>query len=875
MGDSVVRGRAVPAPGARPSGPRLPPALLWRGRLAERLDEGVRRPVTLIRGGPGWGKTSLAGSWAAARSTAGPIAWLTCEPQHNQPYAFWSDLILALRTSGAVPPGHPLPGTGPPPAEDDLEFASRVAAAVATLPSTTVLVLDDLDKLTGERSLAGLATLVARSGGRLRLVLATRGEPGLPLHRERAAGELTEIRQADLAFRGAEVAELSAQSGRRLPAERLAELLRRTEGWAAGLRLALDAPEGFSPAAAAQDYLMREVLAGQPAPLQLFLLRTSVGDRICGELADALTGQQHSHQILEQLAAAGLFVERTGSGPWFRYHPLFRAALRHRSTLDNPGEVPRLHLLAAQWHNGQGHGLTALRHAAAAGDWGLVGRLFAGRGLPLVASADHADVIAVLRRIPPGRLSDTPELVLCSAILRYADGDLAALPERLARARAMLETYAPGYRGQVELAVAVLESGAVTRRRGDMPAVIENATTLLGELTRLDAENLPSLLPYRAMVLNNKGAALFWTGRLDHADRYLWAAASAARVTGTPLIEINALGHVALLVQWQGSPSEAAGHASAAIEAARRIDALAHTALVPAYLAQALVELDRGADAEAEAALRRALKALGELPETVMAGLAAVVRARMLLDRGEPAPARSVLAKAAAEAGPWLAAPVLDRSLDLTGAEIDLALGEPAAVVKRYSAGPLSAAEQLCLARGHLALGDFHAADQLLALAREGPDRVAVVSAWVLTALAADAHGRSGRASDALRQALAAAEPDRIRRPFRRLDPERVLVLAGRQQWLTEPRRPAGDGVLAEITGEIPLLTGLPSADPLSEREVDVLQYLPTVLTAAEIAESLGISVNTVKAHMRSIYRKLGAGRRREAVVQARQAGLL
>ncbi|MEU8816592.1 LuxR C-terminal-related transcriptional regulator [Actinoplanes sp. NPDC048796] len=874
MGDSVVRGRAVPALGARPSGPRLPPRLLWRGRLAERLDQGVRQPVTLVCAGPGWGKTALAGSWAAARAVSGPIAWLSCEPRHNHPYALWSDLVLALRTSGGVPPGHPLPEAGPSPAEDGLDYAARVAAAVAALPAPVVLVLDDLHRVTDERTLAGLAALVARPGGRLRFVLITRGELGIPLHRERAAGELTEIRSADLAFRPAETAELSAQSGRRLSAERLADLLRRTEGWPAGLRLAMEAPEGISPAAAAEDYLLREVLATQPAHRQLFLLRTSVCDRVCAGLADALTGQQHSQRILEELAAANLFVERIGSGRWFRYHPLFRATLRHRVTVSKPGEVPRLHLLAAQWHNGQGDGLTALRHAAAAGDWGLVGRLVVDHGLTLVASADHAELFEVLRRIPSGRLADSPELLLCSAILRYAHGDLAAVPQQLARARALLQTYAPGYRGRVELAAAVLESGTVTRRRGDMPAVIEDTTALLAELTRLDA-NVPSLLPYRAMVLNNKGSALFWTGRLDHADRYLWAAASAARVTRTPLIEINALSHLALLVHRQGSPAEAAGHAIAAIEAARRIDALTHPAVAPAYLAQAFIKLDQGADVDAEADLRQAFMALGEHPETVMAGLAAVLRARLLIDRGEPAAARTVLAKAAAEAGPEQHAPLLDRSFDLARAEIDLALGEPAAVVKRYAAGPLAPAEQVCLARGHLALGDFTAAEQLLALAREGSDRVSVVAAWVLTALAADAHSRSGRAADALGHALAAAEADRIRRPFRRLDPERMLVLAGRQQWLSEPRGPVADGVLAEITGEIPVLGGLPSADPLSEREIDVLQYLPTVLTAGEIAESLGISVNTVKAHMRSIYRKLGAGRRREAVVQARQAGLL
>jgi LuxR family maltose regulon positive regulatory protein len=333
------------------------------------------------------------------------------------------------------------------------------------------------------------------------------------------------------------------------------------------------------------------------------------------------------------------------------------------------------------------------------------------------------------------------------------------------------------------------------------------------------------------------------------------------------------------MVHRQGSLGEAAEHAAAALDAARRIDAENHPTVAPAHVARALIELDRGSDAEAEVALRAGLRALGERPETAVAVLAGLVRARVLLDRGEPLGAQAVLAKTRSEAVPWPSAPLLDSYVGLIAAEIALDLGDPGAVVSRYGPGPkarpLAPAEQVCLARGYLALGDHHAAEHLLGLARDGSDVVSAVAAWVLTALDADAHGRSGRAADALGRALTTAERDRIRRPFRRLDPERMLVLAGRQHWLNEARGSVGDGVLAEITGEIPAISGLPSADPLSEREVDVLQYLPTVLTAAEIAENLGISVNTVKAHMRSIYRKLGAGRRREAVVQARQAGLI
>jgi LuxR family maltose regulon positive regulatory protein len=218
--------------------------------------------------------------------------------------------------------------------------------------------------------------------------------------------------------------------------------------------------------------------------------------------------------------------------------------------------------------------------------------------------------------------------------------------------------------------------------------------------------------------------------------------------------------------------------------------------------------------------------------------------------------------------------PLLERLTELAESEIDLAVGEPGAVVRRYGGGGrLWFSEQLCLARAYLAGPRSAEAESLLGVVRASSDRISAVTAWVLIALIADARGHGARAGEALQRALTLAEPERIRRPFQYLDAPRVLALAERQQWLVKPHDPAGESVLAEITGELPAV--LPAALPLSERELEVLQYLQTMLTAGEIAENLNISVNTVKAHMRSIYRKLGAGRRREAVVVSRQLGLL
>ncbi|MEU4163597.1 LuxR C-terminal-related transcriptional regulator [Actinoplanes sp. NPDC026670] len=805
-----------------------------RPRLIAALDDGVQRAVTLICAGPGWGKTTLAEAWAAERAAG----WLTLDARHNDPDHFRADLELALRDGD--------PG---------------------------VLILDDLQAITDQRVLGILAGMVQRRSERLRFVLISRRRPDLALHRLRISGDLTEIGAADLGFQLDEAAELRRDRSR----HDLAELVRRTEGWPAGLRLLLDTPDPAAADEIAEEYLIREVLPGLDDRAREFLLRTSIPNRICGHLADALTGDHDGHRILEHLVQRNLFVERCGDDRWFRYHPLFRSALRRRLARRRPAEPARLHRATAAWHVKNGSVLTAIVHAAESGDWDMTARYVVRRGLPLFTSADRPQLVEVLRRVPLERLSDSAELAVCGAILVYAHGDHAAMPRAVATAEALLAGRDDAARTEVGAALAVLRATSVVRWRGEMTQLIETSTTALNDLARRTFDELPALTQYRAMMLNCKGAGLLWTGRLDHADRYLWAATGSARTADVPLFEINSLALLAQLAFVQGALRESERHADAADQIARRLDVQYRMAMGPAYLARALVESERGRDAEAEEQLRKALHAIGERPEVAQSVLAGLVRVRLLTDRGEPAAAGAVLSRIAAEIGPPVSAPLLNRLLALADAEIRLMLGDSGMVLARYRGrAGLLPAEQLCLARAFQATGNAAAAETLLGRVRDGSDRVSAVGAWILTALTADSQGRSSVASEALARALAIAEPERIRRPFRTYDAQRVLVLAERRQWLTELRGPAGGGgVLAEITGEIPVLPGVPAAGPLSEREVDVLQYLPTVLTAAEIAVNLGISVNTVKAHMRSIYRKYGVGRRREAVIAARQAGLI
>ncbi|MET0419535.1 MAG: LuxR C-terminal-related transcriptional regulator [Actinoplanes sp.] len=814
--------------------------VLVRGRLEDRLDVGVRRAVTLVCAGPGWGKTSLVAAWARNRARSGPIAWLSLGAEHNDPGTFWFDVLLALRTAG-VP----------------VYAAAPVRKTLDDLRAPVVLVLDDLHEVTAPPVLEGLGALLRDAPRFLRLVLLSRAEPTLPLHRFRAAGALTEIREADLAFRVAEAGEmLSRPDGATDPG--LQRLVGRAEGWAAGLSLL-----SGSDSEATGDYLIHEVLDGQPAELRRFLLRTSVTDRICGELADALTGGTRGRRTLERLHRANLFTRPVDADRrWFRYHPLLREVLRHELLLENPAAGPQLHLLAAQWFAGQGAATAALEHAADARDWTFVGRLVVDHALPAIMSAGRPELTSVLERIPPARLGSTAELTLCAAALLYRSGERWSVADHVARVRSGT------HRLTVEVAARVLEAGAVIRSRGDMACLITASTEVLRLLTGVRPGQLPSLREYRALALADKGVGLLWAGRADHADRYLWAACTTARVAGLELVEIDALSHLALLALMQGSMRDAEEYAVTARDRAAQLGPEPPQQSAVAHLTLALIDIKRNRVPQAQEALRHALHAQGAMPDPLLASVCDLVLVHLLLARDEPAAARAQLRQLRLDASP-----MLGRWVDFLQSEIDLSLGEPQPVLARHQEAVLESIEHSALARAALQVGDLARAELHAVRAREGGDRTAAVYGWIVSALVADTQGHDGRAVHALNQAMLTAAEDDLRQPFRRFDTRRINALLERQRWVGEQ---AATVVLDRVSAD-PAPAGRPPgpSDVLSEREMDVLRYMPTVLTAAEIAVNLSISVNTVKAHMRSIYRKLDAARRREAVVRARQRGLL
>jgi len=802
-----------------------------RPRLFALLDDGARRPVTLVQAGPGWGKTTLAASWMGSRP--GAYAWVTLTPRQRE--------VRALRTAvGGV-----------------LEPAGVVIVdgCAQDAPGPVTLVLDDLQALDGSPAAADLAAFVECRPDWLRFLLISRTEPALPLHRLRAAGELTEIGAADLAFTAEEVP---------------GDALERTEGWPLGMRLAAEARH---PEEATRDYLLREVVDAQPPAVRRFLLRTCFPDLISADLATALTGETHGRQILEHLRrSTGFVCHSADDSRWFRYHHQLRDALREQFEVEDPEATAALHGLIARWYAQEPMAAEALRHARLAGDWAYVGRLVAEQGIAMIMSSRRHELYDTIRRIPARLLPTTAELSLCAAVLMYANGNQPALRERLARSRRQLAGRAPEQRLAIEASLAAFEAAAVVRVSGDMPALVAATTGVLELLRPARLDQLPSLLELRAFALANKGVGLLWTGTLDQADQFLWAGLSAARASGVQLVEINAQGYLGLLAYLQGSLGEAQEHAAAAAGMARQIRMESAPQAAMAHLVVALVEIERNRSAEAQTAMRRALHSEMNPYEAMTAMLAMLVRVQLLLAGDDPAAARALLETARDQRPPTLIAPRLDRMLRVTESELALALHEPLRVIALFrTAEPdLRPAEQVCLGRAYLALGEYAAAEELLSRAGNSPDMVAAVTAWIALALLAEAQGHVSRSVDAMSRAGTLARRNGIRRPFRRFDPARIAALAGRQRWLEE------DDNTGPFGFETPAHPGAAAlTEPLSERERDVLRFLPTVLTANEIAASLGISVNTVKAHMRAIYRKLGATRRREAVVRARQQGLL
>jgi LuxR family transcriptional regulator, maltose regulon positive regulatory protein len=456
--------------------------LLDRGDLLRLLDGAVTRRVTVVSAPAGSGKTSLLRAWADRSAGVRAVAFVSVERDQQDAQRFWVAVLDAIRRSG-------LDRRADAAASAALDSDELVDRVLSELTEPVVLIIDDLHELRAADALTQLEQVLGALPGSARVVLSARRDPAIRLHRLRLADELAEIRAGDLRFTEHETRELLVTSGIALSDAGALALYERTEGWAAGLRLAVISlsghpdPERFVAEFSGTDraigeYLMAEMLERQPADVQRMLLRTSLVDRLNGELADLLAERTGSEQMLLQLEDANAFVvsldpQRT----WFRYHQLLADFLRLELRRTMANELPDLHRRAARWLADHGDAVQAVRHTLAAGDWPDAARLVADHSFSWVLDGEAGTIDAVLQAFPEGASADHPDLALAHAAAELNQGRLDEAAAQLALAESQVPSAPPARRHRLEVAIASLRL-ALARRSGQFTEVIEQVSLL-------------------------------------------------------------------------------------------------------------------------------------------------------------------------------------------------------------------------------------------------------------------------------------------------------------------------------------------------------------------------------------------------------------
>jgi LuxR family transcriptional regulator, maltose regulon positive regulatory protein len=868
------------------------PRLIDRSELLAALDGAAAGKVTVLSAPAGSGKTSLLRAWADRPGQPHGLAVLQVQRDQHDAQQFWLALLDAVRhatgtTSGAEPPAATPDFNGP-------AMAGRVLSELADAGDGITLVIDDLHELHSPEALAQLTRLLTSLPPQVHAILATRRDLRLELHRLRLAGELAELRGAELRFSERETRELLDASGIALSDAGVALLHQRTEGWAAGLRLAAIAlaghldPERFVAEFSGSDrtvaeYLLAELLDRQPPDVQQLLLGTSLLDRVNGELADVLTGRPGSERILLELEDANAFVESLDpERRWFRYHHLLGDFLRLELRRTRPADVPALHRRAAGWFTRHGEVVDAVRHTQAAGDWSEAARLLADHSFSLTLDGQAQTMQALLRAFPPGE--DHPELALVRAMGDLAQGRLDEAAAYLAVAETYAEAAPPGRQRHLRVAVASLQL-SLARRRGDLAGVIEQARFLASPVTGQSDEDIALGSDLRAVALMNLGTAEAWTLGLPEApdaERHLREGADLAREIGRPYLEVGCLAQLGFASLVLHSFATTQRRCREAIALAERHGWGAEPVIAPALIMLAATLIWTGELDEGERWLQRTRQALqtDTGPDITLllhqtAGLLHAGRGRhheALEEFGAAEYRGSQLADSQALATRttrWL--PATQARLGMTGEARALlaALDD-----ERASSGEIrNARAVICLAEGNPAAALAAVADVLDGTAPVLGD-VTVMEAHLLAGLAHRQLGDQRAASQAAERALALAEPDRLVLPFAMTGSRELLEALPRHQT-------AHGALLADI---LDVLNGSSPAakeqspsptEELSPGELRVLRYLPTNLSRPEIASELSVSLNTVGTHLRSIYAKLQVRDRSSAVQRARELRLL
>jgi LuxR family maltose regulon positive regulatory protein len=817
------------------------------------------------------------------------VAFVSVPRDQQDAQQFWLAVLDAIRG--------PVAGSGRQAAAPDFDgdaIVDTVVSELANAADAVVLVIDDLHELSSVDALTQLEHLLSSLPESAHVVLSSRRDPPIKLHQLRLADEVAELRASDLRFSASETRELLAASGINLSDAGAAALYERTEGWAAGLRLAVISlsghpePERFVDEFSGTDraigeYLMAEMLERQPVEVQGMLLRTSVVDRLNGELADLLAGRSGCEQMLLTLENANAFVvaldaERT----WFRYHHLLADFFRLELRRTLAEEVPDLHRKAAAWFVDRGEFVEAIGHTLAAGDWPDAARLLADHLFSLTLDGQEASIVALLQSFPAGASAEHPELALAHAATQLAQGRLDEASAQLQVAASHIENAPPARRRRLAIAHASLRL-ALARRSGRYEDVVEQVS-LLGASTADGSSDVIGMdTELRAVALMNIGIVETWSGRFADAERHVTEGATLAHAIGRPYIEVACRAYQAF-PSTSVSIRDARGRGRAAIDLAECHGLGDRPVLAPAFGSVACMAAWMGDFDEGERLVRRGWEVVQAEIDPAAAVLLHMVTGMLRAGRGEHQPALEALTAAVKAqsllTGVHILATVIAEWLAVSQAHLGMP-DEARAMLDGFSPED-QRMNGIVLARAGISLAEGDAAAALAVLGDvedfappTGFPAYGLVEAHVLAGLASLALDDHKAAAAAAEAALATAEPDRLIFPFAMYGAGELLDVLPRNQT-------AHSALLADV---VDLLGGAPAPgidrdrllppEDLSPSELRVLRFLPTNLTRPEIARSLGVSVNTVNTHIRSIYSKLGARDRSSAVRQARELRLL
>ena len=897
------------------------PDQILRARLHKQLSEGLYRKLTLISAPAGFGKTTLLGGWiselhsgATSQEHQTQVAWVSLDAQDSDPTRFLTYVVAALQTIDPDLGSNVMERLHAPQSPPLEAMLTGLINQLATVAGTIVLVLDDFHLVDAKPINDCVAFLLEHLPPQMHVTLVTREDPPLPLARYRARSQLTEVRSDDLRFTPTEAADFLKQSmGLKLTETQIAALEQRTEGWIAGLQLAALSMQGRTDIAGfvqaftgshrfVLDYLIEEVLKHQTERVRQFLLQTSILEQLSGPLCDAVCSRQDGQMMLESLERANLFVvPLDDERRWYRYHHLFSEVLQLHLRTDHSDQVPVLHRRASAWYEQNCLQASAIHHAFAAQDPERAARLIELTWPAIFNGFQPATWLNWVRRLPEEIVRMRPVLCVGYAWTLLDCGELRGVDARLSDAERWLD--APAGAATSETAMVVVNDeefqslpstiamgrAYLAHANGDEDATAKYARQALDLLS-------PDEYYWRGIAAMFLGLAYQTGGDLNTAYQYFASSVASLHKAGHIHFQLISTMALADILVTQGRLRDAVRTYERSLQFVEAQGTHARHDEASLHVGLGELHFEQGDQARTVEHLQQAEDLAGHAWSPVAEARLYTLKARIAAAQGEFEAALDLLNQAKQVAGQAGRSDL--HSLSALRIRVWLRQGRLARALAWVGERRLSAdddcsyrteSEQITLARVRIAEYGSGRAEQaireaidllarLLQDAEAGGRDGSVIELLVLQALAYHAQDDIHAASRALMRALTMAQPQGYVRVFADEGRPMHTLLA---ECLTQGADPTYvTQLLAAISVAEEGDFAAPDAnqllvEPLSKRELEVLQLLDAGYTNQAVADELVIAVSTVKKHVNTIFGKLGVTSRSQAVSRARRLELL